>query len=75
MSKNHSQPSGERQLLTPKELAEELRVSQAWIRDHLSGRRKPLLPCVRLGDRRGQIRFRRSQIDSFLKLNTRNEAQ
>lgn len=54
-------------LLTPKELAEQLCVSQAWIRDHVSGRRKPLLPYVRLGDKRGQIRFRPSQIDTFCK--------
>jgi hypothetical protein len=64
-----------RELLTPRQLARELSVSEAWIRDHCSGRRKPLLPHIRLGDRRGQIRFRRANIDTFLQLYTRNVAK
>jgi hypothetical protein len=68
-------PTSEHELLTPKQLARELAVSQAWIRDHTSGRRKPLLPHIRLGDRRGQIRFRRADTDAFLKLYTRNAAK
>jgi hypothetical protein len=66
---------GERQLLTPAQLARELQVSVDWIRDHASGRRKPKLPCVRLGDRRGTLRFRRSDIDRFLAANARNQQE
>lgn len=65
----------ENNLMTPEQLSEELSVSQAWIRDHVSGRRKPLLPHVWLGDRRGMLRFRRSEIEAFLKCNTRNVDQ
>lgn len=60
------------QLLTVKELAKELLVSEAWVRDHVIGRRKPPLPHIRLGDRRGQLRFRRSDIDTFLQRNLLN---
>jgi predicted DNA-binding transcriptional regulator AlpA len=61
----------EHELLTPKRVARELAVSEAWVRDHTSGRRHPYLPHIRLGDRRGQLRFRRSDIDAFLQLNAR----
>lgn len=67
--------ASDRRLLTPKQLAEELAVSQAWVRDHTSGRRKPLLPHIRLGGKRGQIRFRRRDIDRFLEANVRNDAE
>ena len=60
-------------LLTPKQLAEELSVSQAWIRDHVSGRRRPFLPHIRLGGDRAQLRFRREDITEFLKMHTRND--
>ena len=72
MRKNNSE-GGE--LMTPKQLAEELAVSQAWVRDHVTGRRKPVLPHIWLGDKRGQLRFRRSDIEQFLKRNMRNVAQ
>jgi len=38
------------------------------MRDHVSGRRKPVLPHVWLGERRGLLRFWRSQIKAFLSL-------
>ena len=60
------------ELITPEQLGKELSVSQAWIRDHTSGRRKPPLPHIRLGERRALLRFRRSEIEAFLKCNTRN---
>lgn len=62
------------ELMTSEQLAEELAVSTGWIRDHVSGRRKPLLPHIHLGDRRGMLRFRRSEIEAFLKDNSRNGA-
>ena len=63
------------ELMTPKQLAEELAVSEAWIRDHVSGRRQPPLPHIRLGERRALVRFRRSEIEAFLKCNSRNVTQ
>jgi predicted DNA-binding transcriptional regulator AlpA len=61
-------------LLTPKDVAQELGVSEAWIRDHSSGRRQPALPVVRLGAKKALLRFRRSDLEQFLALHTRNEA-
>jgi len=59
-------------LLTAKDLALELGVSQAWVRDHCTGRRSPALPVIRLGDRKAVLRFRRVDIENFLRLHTRN---
>lgn len=59
-------------LLTAKDLALELGVSQAWVRDHCTGRRSPALPVIRLGDRKAVLRFRRADIDRFLELHTHN---
>jgi hypothetical protein len=70
--KNNSHAPDGHQLLTPKDVARELAVSEAWVRDHTSGRRKPYLPHVRLGDRRNQVRVRRNQLDKFLEDYTRN---
>lgn len=60
------------EILTAKELARELKVSECWVRDHALGRRLPLVPSIRLGGRRGLLRFRRSEIEIFLKDNARN---
>jgi len=59
-------------ILTAKEAAKYLRVSEAWVRDHVTGRRLPALPVIRMGNRRGVLRFRRADLDSFLALHTRN---
>jgi predicted transcriptional regulator len=37
-------------LLEVAEVAEWLGVSQSWVREHASGKRKPKLPAVKLGD-------------------------
>jgi hypothetical protein len=58
-------------LLTAQDLACELCVSVSWVRDHAIGRRLPALPAIRMG---GILRFRRSDIDTFLELHTRNQA-
>jgi hypothetical protein len=58
-----------RPLLTSKEVAVRLVVSEAWVRDHASGRRSPRLPCIVLG---GLLRFRASDIEEFLSSNERN---
>lgn len=59
-------------LLTAKDVARELCVSESWVRDHVTGRRAPALPVIRLGDRKAVLRFRRSDIENFLRLHTRN---
>ena len=50
-------------LLTVREVSLMLRMSQSWIRDHATGKRRPVLPCVKLGR---AIRFRLSDIEQFL---------
>jgi excisionase family DNA binding protein len=54
-------------LLTPKEVAETLGVSVAWVLDH-SSRRRPLLPSVKLGK---TVRFRRAEVEGFIRECTR----
>jgi excisionase family DNA binding protein len=49
-------------LLTINEVAAWLGVSKAWVYDHAT-RKKPFLPCVRLGE---LARFRRSEIERFI---------
>lgn len=51
-------------LLTPKEVADWLAVSPAWVLDHASGRRRPYLPCVKLGK---AVRFRREDVEAFIR--------
>jgi len=59
-------------LLTAQDVACELCVSVSWVRDHAIGRRQPALPAIRMG---GILRFRRSDIDTFLELHTRNQVR
>jgi hypothetical protein len=59
-------------LLTSQDVACEFCVSVSWVRDHAIGRRQPALPAIRMG---GILRFRRSDIDTFLKLHTRNQVR
>lgn len=50
-------------LLTPKDVAEILAVSVAWVLDH-SSRRRPLLQSVKLGK---AVRFRRADVEEFIR--------
>jgi excisionase family DNA binding protein len=50
-------------LLTPKAVAEWLEVSAGWVLDHASGRRRPVLPSVKLGK---SVRFRRDEVEKFI---------
>ncbi len=50
-------------LLTPKEVADILAVSTAWVLDH-SSRRRPHLPSVKLGK---AVRFRRTDVEEFIR--------
>ena len=55
-------------LWTPEQVARRLNVSPDWVRDH-SSRREPRLPVIRLGGgpgRAGLLRYRASQIESFI---------
>lgn len=49
-------------LLTISDIAEWLGVSKAWVYDHTT-RKKPMLPCVRLGE---MTRFRPQDIEKFI---------
>jgi excisionase family DNA binding protein len=49
--------------LTIDDIASWLGVSRAWVYDHTT-RKKPLLPCVRLGE---MTRFRRPDIERFIR--------
>ena len=60
-------PQHYKALMTPEELAKELKVSIAWIRDHASGRRRPVPPSINLGTKQHpQYRFDRKVIQEWL---------
>ena len=59
---NESRSAPER-LLTPREVADILAVSTAWVLDH-SSRRRPHLPSVKLGK---AVRFRRTDVEEFIR--------
>lgn len=56
------------ELMTIKDLAKKLGVSENWVYCHLRVR-KPLLPHVRLG---GHIRFREEDIEVWIEEQVRN---
>jgi hypothetical protein len=55
--------------LTVKEVAARLRLSEAWVRDHIphrvtgQSRRSPTLPCIRFG---GAVRFEVRDVERFI---------
>lgn len=49
-------------LLTPKQVAERLQVSAAWVRDHAT-RKHPRIPVVRIG---GLLRFSPADIEEWV---------
>jgi excisionase family DNA binding protein len=61
----HSQAQpvfAQQRLLTAREVAERLGVSERWVRDHAT-RRQPRIPAVKLGP---LLRFRQEDIEHFL---------
>jgi excisionase family DNA binding protein len=56
------------ELMTIREVAKKLGVSENWVYSHLRVR-KPLVPHVRLG---GNIRFRESDIDRWIEEQVEN---
>lgn len=59
------------ELLTVADVAAMLRVSRGWVQDHASGRRRPMLLCVKLGR---PLRFRIEDVRRFIDECTRNHA-
>jgi excisionase family DNA binding protein len=53
-------------LLTVDDVALLLGTSKAWVRDHAT-RRNPRIPVVRLGGCRALLRFRREDVNQFIK--------
>ena len=56
-------------MLTVKEVAKTLRFSQAWVRDHITGRRSPALRAMQTGNRRSQWRVREEDLATFIESN------
>jgi excisionase family DNA binding protein len=56
------------ELMTIKEAAKKLGVSENWVYSHLRVR-KPLVPHVRLG---GNIRFREADLDTWIEEQVQN---
>jgi excisionase family DNA binding protein len=52
------------ELLTAKEVAAILRVSQGWVYDHSRRGKAPTLPCISLGGT--VLRFKRSEVSAFI---------
>jgi hypothetical protein len=52
-------------LLSLADVARQLRVSKAWVRDHAT-RRSPRIPVVRLGGKRALLRFRPQDVNQFV---------
>lgn len=50
-------------LLTVREVADWLNVSPGWVRDHATGRRRQILPSLKLGK---ALRFREEQVEAFI---------
>ena len=57
-------------LLTPREVAQILNVSAAWVYDH-ADRKRPAIPSVRLGK---AVRFRPEDVRTFIEEMTRKVA-
>lgn len=56
-------PGKQMPLLTVEDVAERLRVSPEWVRQHANGTRRPAIPSVQIGNRR---RFRPEQVEAFI---------
>lgn len=50
-------------LLTVSEVAALLAMSEAWVRQHSNGMRRPILPSIKLGK---SVRFRRQDLFAFI---------
>jgi predicted DNA-binding transcriptional regulator AlpA len=54
-------------LMTAKEVAKVLRMSESWVRNHVTRGCKPTLPAIKIGEGpRARLRFRPSDIENFI---------
>ena len=51
------------ELLTAGQVAKRLSVSVGWVRDHALGRKRPVLPSVKMGQ---AVRFKSADIEEFI---------
>lgn len=56
-------PDDPARLLSVEEVAALLGMSTAWVRQHASGLRRPIIPSVKLGK---SVRFRRDRVLQFI---------
>lgn len=54
------------ELLDVNDVARWLKTSKQWVRAHATRKRKPYLPCVKLGGTGAPLRFRREHIKAFI---------
>jgi hypothetical protein len=70
MANDNAAPSASiqmKQLVTAKDLAEALKVTEGWVHDHASGRRRPVLPSIKIsGVRRPTYRFDPETVQQWL---------
>ena len=64
LSKPNEPKTTRSQLLTVRQVAEWLNVSQSWVRDHATHRRRPALPSLKLGK---SLRFREDQLAEWIR--------
>ena len=64
---NHLTPMGPSRdkLLSVKEVAAWLQISETWVRAHANKDRRPYLPAIKMGK---TLRFRSSDVEGFLQL-------
>jgi excisionase family DNA binding protein len=65
----YAQRENDDDILTPQEVAEWLKVSKFWIRDHCT-RAKPLIPHRKFGKK---VRFVRSEVRAFIESQRRDK--
>jgi hypothetical protein len=55
-----------RQLVRARDVATKLGVSVSWVIQHASGKRRPYLPAVKMGQGRSPLRFDPSDVEKFI---------
>ena len=55
-----------RQLVRASDVAKKLGVSVSWVIQHASGKRRPYLPAVKMGQGRSPIRFDPNDVEKFI---------
>jgi hypothetical protein len=55
-----------RQLVRASDVAKKLGVSVSWVIQHASGKRRPYLPAVKMGQGRSPLRFDPIDVEKFI---------